>query len=221
MKKSKGFTLLEVLSGIVIVSIGVSTAIPSFLRQVQQSEVDRYTTQLEAGVFSLRSKLGQQKTSCTLTFPSSGLTSFAPPINMMETQTNPTLLECCDTQIGGCAYSADIPGEVIKQKNLKLDAEKRQPLDQDQILKIKRERSIRLVNNEGSPESRQVEVAVSAKVYELTPPGTSTAGDELMILVRSKNTANEKLRTRCLKISGTSTIYRGSWNEDSLSCKKS
>ena len=221
MKKSQGFTLLELLAGIVIVSIGISTAVPSFLRQVQQSEVDRYTTQLEAGFFSLRSKLGQQKTSCILTFPTSGLTSFAPPIDMIETQTNPTLLECCDTQIGGCAYSTDIPGEIIKQKNLKLAAEEREPLDQDQILKIKRERSIRLVNNEGSPESRQVEVAVSAEVYELTPPGTSTTGDELMILVRSKHTANEKLRTRCLKISGTSTIYRGSWNENSSMCEKS
>ena len=148
MKKSHCFTLLELLAGIVIVSIGVSTAIPSFLRQVQQNKVDHYTTQLEAGLFSLRSKLGQQKTSCTLTFPSSGLTSFAPPINMLKLKPiQPARM--LRHQIGD-ARIPPIFQEIITQKNLKLEAEEREPLNKDQILKIKRERSIRLVNNEGS-----------------------------------------------------------------------
>ena len=59
--KSAGFSLLELLVGMVIVTIGLSAAIPSYLRNMRQGEVDRYTQQLEAGFFGLRAKLGQQK----------------------------------------------------------------------------------------------------------------------------------------------------------------
>ena len=65
-KQIQGFTLLELLAGLVIVTIGLSAALPSYLRNVKQGDVDRYTQQLEAGFFSLRAQLGQQKTSCTL-----------------------------------------------------------------------------------------------------------------------------------------------------------
>ena len=49
--KSAGFSLLELLVGMVIVTIGLSAAIPSYLRNMRQGEVDRYTQQLEAGFF--------------------------------------------------------------------------------------------------------------------------------------------------------------------------
>ena len=71
--KSTGFSLLELLVGIVIITIGLSAALPSYLRNIRQGEVDRYTQQLETGFFGLRAKLGQQKTSCTLNFDTSGL----------------------------------------------------------------------------------------------------------------------------------------------------
>ena len=78
--KSAGFSLLELLVGMVIVTIGLTAAIPSFTRNIRQGEVDRYTQQLEAGFFGLRAKLGQQKTSCTLNFDTNGLNNFAPPL---------------------------------------------------------------------------------------------------------------------------------------------
>ena len=52
--KSAGFSLLELLVGMVIVTIGLSAAIPTYLRNMRQGEVDRYTQQLEAGFFGLR-----------------------------------------------------------------------------------------------------------------------------------------------------------------------
>ena len=76
--KSAGFSLLELLVGMVIITIGLSVAIPSYVRNMRQGEVDRYTQQLEAGFFGLRAKLGQQKTSCTLNFDTNGLSNFAP-----------------------------------------------------------------------------------------------------------------------------------------------
>ena len=87
------------LVAIIIVTIAVSTAIPSFLRQMRQGEVDRYAQQLEAGFFGLRAKLGRQKTSCTLKFENAGLENFVAPSELVEMTNNPERLECCNTEI--------------------------------------------------------------------------------------------------------------------------
>ena len=52
-KTSEGFSLLELVVGIAIITIGLSAALPSYLRSLRQGEVDRYTQQLEAGFFGL------------------------------------------------------------------------------------------------------------------------------------------------------------------------
>ena len=90
-----GFTLLELLVGMVIVTIGVSAAMPSFLAEGRRGEVDRYTQRMEAGFFGLRAKLGQQKTSCTLRFDNVGLNNFVPPADLVEMERNPERIECC------------------------------------------------------------------------------------------------------------------------------
>ena len=214
-KQNQGFTLLELLAGLVIVTIGLSTALPSYLRNVKQGDVDRYTQQLEAGFFSLRAQLGQQKTSCTLNFDSYGLSTFLPPSELIEINSNPELLECCDSDIGGCAYSPQIPSTIISQydnQNASLSA--------NDISKIQRERILRLIEIEQSPESKKVEVAVNTATYELTPPGTSTMSNNLIFLVRSNHENRARLRTRCLEISGTGTIFRGSWDEENYKCER-
>ena len=214
-KQIQGFSLLELLAGIVIITIGLSTALPSYLRNVKQGEVDRYTQQLEAGFFSLRAQLGQQKTSCTLNFDSSGLSTFVPPSKLVEIKSNDQLLECCDSDIGGCAYSPKIPSKIIAKYN-DPDA----PLSAEDISKIQRERILRLIELEESPESKKVEVAVNTATYELTPPGTSTMSSNLIFLVQSNHENRARLRTRCLEISGTGTIFRGSWNIENNKCER-
>ena len=100
MKKTRnGFTLLEMTIAMCIITIGLSTAIPSYVRNMRQGEVDRYAQQLETGFFGLRAKLGRQKTSCTLTFDTSGLNNFVPPSDLVEMNNNPERLECCNSEI--------------------------------------------------------------------------------------------------------------------------
>lgn len=209
---SSGFSLLELLVGIVIVTIGLSAAIPSYVRNMRQGEVDRYTQQLEAGFFGLRAKLGQQKTSCTLHFDSSGLNNFVPPADLVEMTNYPSRIECCNSDIeaagqsSGCAYGPEI-GVLLAGDSSGLEREK-----------IIRDRSLRLLNREGTPESKLVEVSVNLATYELTPPGTSTMSEDLLFLIRSSSTQVQRLRTRCLKISGTGTVLRASWNSLTSSC---
>ena len=212
--KSQGFSLLEMLVGMVIITIGLTAAFPSYQRTMRQGEVDRYTQQLEAGFFGLRAKLGQQKTSCTLQFDNNGLSNFVTPADLVEMSQHPERMECCNSDIedagqsNGCAYGPEI-GTLLAE-NLS-GAEK---------TKIIRDRSLRLLDRERTPESKAVKVSVNLASYELTPPGTSTMSDDLIFLVRSTNTQEKRLRIRCLQIAGTGTIFRASWDSSSSRCVK-
>ena len=212
--KSAGFSLLELLVGMVIVTIGLSAAIPSYLRNMRQGEVDRYTQQLEAGFFGLRAKLGQQKTSCTLNFDTSGLNNFAAPADVVEMKDHPERIECCNSDIeaagrsSGCAFGPEI-GTLLAGDSSGAEKDK-----------IIRDRSLRLLDREGTPESEVVVMSVNLASYELTPPGTSTMSDDLIFLIRSSNTQEQRLRTRCLQISGTGTVFRASWNPTTSKCEK-
>ena len=211
----KGFTLLELIIGMVIVTIGLTTALPSYIRNMRQGNVDRYTQQLEAGFFGLRAKLGQQKTSCTLRFDTSGLSVFVAPSELIEVNKKPSRLECCNSEIrtagktSGCEYGPKI-GALMAQS---VD-------DPEQKSKAIRYRSLRLMDSEGTSESKQVQVAVNSTMFELTPPGTSTMANDLIFLIRSIHNEDQQLRVRCLQISATGTIFRGSWNQPKSSCEK-
>lgn len=224
--KSTGFSLLELLVGMVIITIGLSSALPSYVRNMRQGEVDRYTQQLEAGFFGLRAKLGQQKTSCTLNFDSSGLNNFVAPADLVEMpidlvempddlveEEHPQRIECCNSEIkaigrySGCAYGPWI-GTLLADS---LD-------DGPERDKVIRDRSLRMLNQERTAESEAVEVSVNLATYELTPPGTSTMEEDLIFLIRSSNKREERLRTRCIQISGTGTIVRASWDTSTLRC---
>ena len=212
--KSSGFSYLELLVAMVIIAIGLSAAIPSYLRNMRQGEADRFTSQLEAGIFGLRAKLGQQKTSCTLSFDQSGLSNFASPADLIEMNDHPERMECCNSDIektgktSGCAYGPEI-GMLLAEGS-----------SGDARSKIIRDRSLRLLDREGTPESQAVEVSVNLAKYELTPPGTSTMPDDLIFLIRSTNTQEERLRTRCVVLSSTGYLFRGSWNPLDSSCEK-
>ena len=213
-RQSKGFSLLELLIGIVIITISLTTSIPSYIRNMRQGEVDRYTQQIEAGFFALRAKLGKQKTSCTLRFDQSGLNNFVPPADLVEMGKHPERIECCNSDIraagetSGCEYGPQI-GTLLASTIT----------DSLQKSKVERERSMRLVDREGTAESQVVEVAVNSATYELTPPGTSTISDNLIFLIRSINTSEKRLRTRCLQIFGTGTVLSASWNQATSSCE--
>jgi prepilin-type N-terminal cleavage/methylation domain-containing protein len=218
-KQSSGFTLTELLVGMAIVSIGLTAAIPNIQRNMKQGEVDRFTQQLETGFFGLRAKLGQQKTSCTLEFKTSDINTFSSPKDLIETSSNPELLKCCDSDIGGCEFSPNIANAIINNFNNQASDSNQPQLTPDEEQKIKRDRTLRILNKEGTAEAQQVEVAVNSEIYELTPPGTSTMANDLLVLIRSTNTTEQRLQTRCLRISGTGSIFRGTWNSNISSCE--
>ena len=212
-KHRNGFSLLEMVIAMLIITMGVSTAVPSYIRSMRQGEVDRYTQQLEAGFFGLRAKLGRQKTSCTLRFENAGLNNFMAPKDLVEMSNNPERLECCNSEIrsagetSGCAYGPEIGALLAESAN-----------NPEEKNSIERNRSLRLMEEEQTTESKAVALAVNSATYELTPPGTSTMSNDLIFLIRSANSSDDRLRTRCLQISGTGTVFSGSWREATSSC---
>ena len=129
-------------------------------------------------------------------------------------QDHPERIECCNSDIeaagrsSGCAYGPEIGALLAGDSS------------GEEKVKIMRDRSLRLLDREGTAESDAVEVSVNLASYELTPPGTSTMSDDLIFLIRSTNTEEQRLRTRCLQISGTGTIVRASWDAFTSSCVK-
>ena len=68
-KFESGFTLVELLVGVAIISIGASSAIPSLYKQFQQSSIDSYTQKLESGLNQIKANMISRQSSCVIRFP--------------------------------------------------------------------------------------------------------------------------------------------------------
>ena len=84
-----------------------------------------------------------------------------------------------------------------------------------------------MISREGTPETQAVEVAVTKSNFMMTPPGTSAEVGNLTVLIRSKDwdqdslqdsQGNSRLLTRCIDVSGSGSISRGTWDEATASC---
>lgn len=196
-KQPCGFTLIELLVVVIIIAIGTSMGLPSLIRSKRQNEVDRYTQIVESGLFSLRAKLGTTKSSCELFFPSKN--TFLPPWESIEFQQPNGSQEYLDERIQCCNSKEGCVGGP----------------------------GYRLINREGSPEREFIEVATTEEVFQMSPPGTSSEARTLRILIRSKmwedrnlrtNDGSSKLKTRCIEVSGSGGISRGTWDNQSQIC---
>jgi prepilin-type N-terminal cleavage/methylation domain-containing protein len=107
-KQSKtGFSLVEVIVALAILTTSTAVTVPIIARNRWQVDVDRYATQLESGLYSLRAKLGSRKTSCSMTFPSEF--NFLEPAKITEFSqgTNSTSFNCCDSEISSLINDQD------------------------------------------------------------------------------------------------------------------
>ena len=82
--KANGFTLIEMVVALSLLSIATTATVPTIARNRWQKDVDGYAIKLESGLLDLKAKLGKQKTSCTLRFDHSGLNNFVPPADLVE-----------------------------------------------------------------------------------------------------------------------------------------
>ena len=216
--KSKGFTLLEMVVAAAIIATTIGWSIPNYLRTTKQGEVDRYNRTIETGFQNLQENLRSTRTTCIFQFNNPNtwrrpdqiieLNSF----KELDSNGNPSLdedgkriigvedayrLRCCNSQLQSQTGEECPTIETIRQNINTSSAAK----------------SLRLIMNQNTPDSQKVQVAVDASSFAMTPPGSNAETSPLTFMVRSIN-ANQypELKTRCMRITGSGVLKRGTWN---------
>ena len=224
---SKGFTLLELIVAAAIIAMTTVWSIPEFRRGVAQAQVDRYTRNVESGLFSFKAKMGTFKESCTIDFgniPSFQAGEFIDALTMLEQRTfldNNESKRSTSDPLYRCNYDDE---DIIDMVSDSIYVR-----DQDAAIKRVQEvaASVQLVGQLSSKESKKVNVASTAKTYSFTPPGTSINSNSMTLLIQSmeakktwaeKSDGTSRLRTRCIEVSGNGQVLSGTWNKNQ--CKK-
>lgn len=205
--RHKGFTLLELVVAAAITTMMLGWALPTYQKLSWQGEVNRYTQMVESGLFNLRADLGVDRSNCCINFDADstthkglGVKKFGSPLR---------LLELFDSTTQKKLMFTENPSELCNGHRLKC-------LPDDIFTE-----DYRLINLQNSSESNSIEVATLTQNYILSPPGTSTSGDDLILLIRSsKASYADGLRIRCVLLTGNGDLSSGSWNQAKVSTKK-
>lgn len=199
---TSGFTLLEIIVVICIISLTLAWALPQFKRRMEKSSVQTFTQALISGLYSLRARQGTDGSGCDLNFSSAynfnkgdtfGSAKDLFELNHLNGKERDDRLKCCDS-----AQCWNEPGNLTWAK------------------------PYRFLNLEGLPSSKQVELQVSSDRYELSPPGTSAVAEPLVILVRSIKWNQDSLRpipTSCIEVTSNGVARKGRWNNNMKQCQ--
>ena len=60
-RQTNGFTLVEMVVALSLLSIATAATVPTITRNRWQKDVDGYAIKLESGLLDLKAKLGKQK----------------------------------------------------------------------------------------------------------------------------------------------------------------
>jgi prepilin-type N-terminal cleavage/methylation domain-containing protein len=190
--KDDGFTLVECLIVVVMMSLIMGWGLPNIRRQLMNKTTNNYTLRVEAGLQSLRMRQGVMKTSCNMQFKDNAVSS----INNLKFQTPKDVLELSHLQS---------PTELVERdKRLKCSGN---PITNQQF---------RFLDTERGPGSDKVEISVSRKNFVISPPGTSEDGGSLIILIRSRkyDEVSPPLQIRCVEFTGNGLTRIGSWENN-------
>lgn len=219
-KQANGFTLTEMLVAMLIVGLTTTWAIPQFTKRLQQSEIDQYQNQVEAGFYSLRAKIGQTKSSCEINMPIDTDDKYLPPVDTLEFTTSSGALtktdrlRCCNTEILSLSDPTDpdpcLDGPLIPKS----------VGGPFRFLVTERSGSgnIRIRLNIYDAKAKTFK---PVRYHELTPPGTTASGSILLVRVQhAKDLERERpqLIERCLMILPTGTIKYGNWSPTASQC---
>ena len=199
---------MVVAAAIITTTIGWS--IPNYLRTTKQGEIDRYNRTIETGFQNLQENLRSTRTTCIFKFNHPN--TWKRPDQILELKTV-TKLDQNDDPINGVENA-----ERLRCCNSEL---KRQTGEEcPTIEKIRQNpntssaaKSLRFVVKQNTPDSHKVQIAVDASSFTMTPPGSNAETSPLTFMVRSIQ-ANQypELKTRCVRITGSGVLKRGTWN---------
>ena len=209
-KNTGGFTLIEMVVTLSLLSIATAATVPMITRNRWQKDVDAYAKKLESGLLDFKAKLGKQKTSCEIEFPRAY--SFETPDHLVEfsqqSSENRTTMQCCNSEISQLSNDPDCSNGAPGYSLSTLTGR-----DQD---------NLRMVQYESTPESKAVRVAVSTTHFGFTPPGTTLNAEQITFLICHRQSLSSdddttcvaeknRLDIRCVQIDGTGEVASGIW----------
>ena len=190
----QGFTLIELLVAVVIMTSATLWSLPKLNHKIQQGRVDRYTQNLETGLFNLMARVRRSSKYCTLFEQNQSPTTYHSPNNLLELNSlddRSSLINCpCTNGSSNC------------------------------------NKPFRFLQKENTQESNFVQVRVSKINFGLSPQGTNPNGEKLTIRIRSNDwQQNKNVFTRCIEVSGTGHLHKGTWNynndgDETIACAK-
>ena len=208
--KQNGFTLIEMVVTAALLAAAIASTAPIISRNRWQGDVNRYALELETGLMSLKAKLGQQKTSCSITFPETY--SFRRPEQLVEfsgiNNSNPTSMQCCNSEISKLNQDPNCDAGYSGHKISDLTG--------------RAQDNLRLVQHELTQASKAIRVAVNRDAFGFTPPGTTANSDQITFLICHERALSEnnqstcvpeqqKLNIACVEIDGTGGVTKGTW----------
>ncbi len=190
----QGFTLIELLVAVVIMTSTTLWTLPKLNHKIKQGHVDRYTQNLETGLFNLMARVRRSSKYCTLFEQNQSLSTYHSPKNLLELNNlddRSSLINCpCTSGSNNC------------------------------------NKPFRFLQKENTQEANLVQVRVSKTNFGLSPQGTNPNGEKLTIRIRSNDwQQNKNVFTRCIEVSGTGHLHKGTWNysndgNEAIACAK-
>ena len=191
-----GFTLVELLVGIAIISIGTASAIPTLYRQFQQRSVDSYTQKLESGLNQIKANMISRQSSCLIRFP---------PQATQEPGVAPSQL---DNLIINEEANIDEEAECPKPSNMK----------EGWTMASTKMRMIAIKNTQTDSEEQNIRIMIQPEaiafntVGGVVRPSLAFSNKPLVVRVRSLALGDSGLE-RCLYMHPTTgEITSGTWN---------
>ena len=191
-----GFTLVELLVGIAIISIGAASAIPSLYKQFQQRSVDSYTQKLESGLNQIKANMISRQSSCVIRFP---------PQATQEPGVAPSQL---DNLIINEEAKADEEAECPKPSNMK----------EGWTMASTKMRMIAIRNTQTDSEEENIRIMIQPEaiafntVGGVARPSLAFSNKPLVVRIRSLALGDNGLE-RCLYMHPTTgEITSGTWN---------
>lgn len=208
-EKEQGFSLVEVIVAMAIMSIGTMAVIPNILTRFRQASVDSYTQKLEAGLSQLKANMIGRQDSCTLRFPS-GEIGPAEIDNLTIEETSETGDPDCPKPTRMGTYSVrDSNGNVIE------DSEGNPEVAMRTMASTKL-RLLNLRNSHNSFEADDLKIKITPESITINTVGGVVASTQpLLIRVRSKSLYDKgKGHERCLEMEATTgSLNRGTWKD--------
>ena len=209
----QGFSLVELVVAMAIVSIGTMSVIPSIHTRFRQASVDSYTQKLEAGLNQLKANMIGRQDSCTLRFPSGEIGPIEIDNLAIEESSDQGDPDCPKPSRMGTYSVTDDNGNIIKDSNGYPETEMR-------TMASTKLRLLNIRNSHNNFEAEDLKIKITPDTITINTVGGVVASTQpLLIRIRSESLfKNGKGHERCLEMEPTTgSLNSGTWKNSTCS----